>query len=254
MSAPRLARSELVTSVGGWVAVDLDAIGASPVGHRYLRKLDPRPGARRLHASWRVGRLRASLPLLAEEAVSETDARLLAVPGVRDLGDEQLLHLLHATQPLLSALHAQEVLCGLLVSTPERRSVTTGGAATGAGMALWALANGRADGLDDAAIVRRWPAVLALLPPRIGPCAAASRCPGRASTAARASSTTSCLPHAKQLRMRVRWVQELAARAAWELAHRLAARGRVAEPDVRAASHARGARRGRPRWSGAGCR
>ena len=32
--------------------------------------------------------------------------------------------------------------------------------------------------------------------------------------------------------MRVRWIQELAARAAWELAHRLAARGRVAEPDV----------------------
>ena len=74
VSAPRLARSELVTSVGGWVAVDLDAIGASPAGHRFLRKLDPRPGARRLHASWRVGRLRASLPLLAEEAV-ERDRR-----------------------------------------------------------------------------------------------------------------------------------------------------------------------------------
>jgi pyruvate,water dikinase len=36
----------------------------------------------------------------------------------------------------------------------------------------------------------------------------------------------------EQLRMRVRWVQELSARAVWTLAHRLVARGRIADPDV----------------------
>ena len=231
VSSPKLARSDLVTSVGGWAAVDLDAIGASPVAHRYLRKIDPRPGARRLHASWRVGRLRASLPVLAEEAVDDTDARLLEVPALADLGDEQLLHLLHATTGLLSALHAQEVLCGLLVSTRATTAVASGSGATGAAMALWALADGRADGLDDAAIARRWPAVLSLLAPRIGPDRPLPEvAPERRPLPAKLDDDI--LAAREQLRMRVRWVQELSARAAWELAHRLTVRGQVAEPDV----------------------
>jgi pyruvate,water dikinase len=231
VSAPKLARSNLVTSVGGWVAVDLEAIGAAPVAHRYLRKIDPRPGARRLHASWRVGRLRASMPLLAQDAIEETDARLLEVPGLPDLGDEQLLHLLHATQPLLSALHAQEVLCGLLVSTRGAARAASSGEATGAGMALWALANGRADGLDDAAIIRRWPAVLALLPPHIGPSRALPDTPGdRRPLPGKIGDDL--LAAREQLRMRVRWVQELSARAAWELAHRLSARDQGPDPEV----------------------
>ena len=231
VSAPKLARSDLVTSVGGWVAVDLDAIGAAPVTHRYLRKIDPRPGARRLHASWRVGRLRASMPLVAQDAVDETDARLFDVPGLPDLGDEQLLHLLHATQPLLSALHAQEVLCGLLVSTRGAARAASSGEATGASMALWALANGRADGLDDAAIIRRWPAVLALLAPHIGPSRALPDTPGeRRSLPGKIGDDL--LAAREQLRMRVRWVQELSARAAWELAYRLAARDHFEDPEV----------------------
>jgi pyruvate,water dikinase len=231
VSAPKLARSNLVTSVGGWVAVDLDAIGAAPVTHRYLRKIDPRPGARRLHASWRVGRLRASMPLLAQDAVEETDARLLEVPGLSDLGDEQLLHLLHATQPLLSALHAQEVLCGLLVSTRGATRAASSGEATGAGMALWALANGRADGLDDAAIIRRWPAVLALLAPHVGPSRPLPDTPGdRRPLPGKIGDDL--LAAREQLRMRVRWVQELSARAAWALAHRLSARDQGPDPEV----------------------
>jgi rifampicin phosphotransferase len=230
VSAPRLSRSELVTSVGGWAAVDLDAIGATPAAHRYLRLIDPRPGARRLHASWRVGRLRASLPLIAEDAVRETDARLMAVPDLRDLGDDQLVHLLHASQPLLAALHAQEVLCGLLMSSSAIAS-GAGGAATGAGMASWALANGRADGLDDDVIVRRWPAVLALLPPRIGPPRALPDAP-KEHRPLPGKLDDALLASREQLRMRVRWAQEVSARAAWELARRLTARGVASDPDV----------------------
>jgi pyruvate,water dikinase len=231
VSAPKLARSDLVTAVGGWVAVDLEAIGVAPVTHRYLRKLDPRPGARRLHASWRVGRLRAAMPLVAQESVDETDARLFEVPALSDLTDEQLLHLLHATQPLLSALHAQEVVCGLLVSTRGAARAASSGEATGASMALWALATGRADGLDDVAIVKRWPAVLALLPPHIGPPRPLPDTPGERRPLP-GKIGDDLLAAREQLRMRVRWVQELSARAAWELAQRLLARDRIDDADV----------------------
>ena len=208
----------LVTTIGGWVVIDLDAIGAARRRRALIAALDPRPGARRLRAAWRVGRLRNLLPLLAAEAVADADARLEEVPPVEDLTDGQLFGLLQTMTPVLSALHAQEVLCGLLA---DAKSAETGGA-TGAAMALWALAHGRADGLSDDAIVRRWPAVLSLLPPHVGPVRPLPDLPGERPLLPQPFADE-MLAAREQLRMRVRWVQELGSRAGWALGVRLAA-------------------------------
>src|SRR5439155_19451719 len=56
-SARRVKLSPLVTTVDGRVAADLDLLGARATPRSFLRRLDPRPPARRLRAAWRVGRL-----------------------------------------------------------------------------------------------------------------------------------------------------------------------------------------------------
>ena len=159
----RLSRSPLVVSIGGRIAVDLDLLGASPKRRRWIAKLNPVPPARRLRAAWRVGRLRAALEGLVGDALADADARLLEVPPFAELTDRQLLSLVRRAQPLLRALHGHEIVAGLLAGH--------GGSAGpgGAGVALLALAAGRAEGLDDDALIERYPAVLALTPPRIGP-------------------------------------------------------------------------------------
>ena len=63
-SAPRrLLRT--VSAVGGRAAADLRLLGATGPRHQWPALLDPAPGARRLGAAWRVGRLAAALPGLA---------------------------------------------------------------------------------------------------------------------------------------------------------------------------------------------
>jgi rifampicin phosphotransferase len=220
----RLARSPLVVSIGGRIAVDLELLGASPVRRRWIRKLNPVPPARRLRAAWRVGRLQAALEGLVTDAVADADARLLEVPPLAELTDRQLLSLVQRAQPLLRALHGHEIVAGLLAG----RGGTTGPG--GAGVALLALAAGRAEGLDDATLVERYPAVLALTPPRIGPAAAL---PPAVPTLGPLGVGEAADPVAvlrEALRMRVRWTHELMARALWELAGRLVARGALTEP------------------------
>jgi pyruvate,water dikinase len=220
ITVPHARHRELVTTIGGWVVIDLDAVGAARKRRAVIAYLDPRPGARRLRAAWRVGRLRNLLPVLAAEAVADADERLDEVPPVDELTDGQLFGILRTSKHVLSALHAQEVLCGLLADT---RSTNAGGA-TGAAMALWALAHGRADGLSDDAIVRRWPAVLALVPPHVGPARPLPPMDGSRPMLPKPFADD-MLAAREQLRMRVRWVQELEARTAWALATRLARAG-----------------------------
>jgi rifampicin phosphotransferase len=227
-SRRRVARSPIAVSVGGWAAVDLDLV--EPSGRRRgLALLDPRPPARRLLAAWRIGRLRAALPALVDVEVAEVDRLLGEVPSLADLDDLQLVELLHRAQALLVGLHGHEVLAGLLVADDAV-------APTGASAGLAALARARANGLTDPAIAAAEPAVLALVAPRIGlaprlPQVAAAPPaddrvqPGRVDPIALARELA---------RMRVRWVQELGARTAFELGRRLAAAHRLAEPfDVR---------------------
>ena len=111
---------------------------------------------------------------------------------------------------------------------------TGGNRMTGASVALRVLAEARQDGLDDKEILVRSPAVLALTGPQV---ARSPVLPEEAMTlhiptapACQRCSNNGILREA--LRLRVRWVQELSGRAAWELGERLAAAGDLTEPEL----------------------
>jgi pyruvate,water dikinase len=228
----RLAASPVVTTVEGRVAADLDLLGEGDGPASVLQRLDPRPPIRRLVAAWRVGRLRAALPSLASDLVATADADLLAMGAVEDLSDRALLGLLERSAQGLTALHGHEVLMGWLVPAGAASAATT---TTAASVALRALAAGRAEGLTDDQIVVRHPSVLALVAPRIGgtvplPPALA----GVADAPAVDVEPDRAAVLREALRLRARWLQELTARAAWELGQRLHRRGVVGEAaDVR---------------------
>jgi phosphohistidine swiveling domain-containing protein len=215
--------SPLIAVVGGRVAVDLDLLEprSDRVGVR--ERLDPRPRLRRLHGSWRVGRLRAALPALGRDVLDAADSALVDIPPVADLGDSQLLGLLHRVQAALVSVHAHELLVGLLVDREESRT-------TGVGVALDVLARARQAGLPDARIVAEHPVVLALSPPRIRATPALpARVPRPRDHTAADPESPGLLREA--LRLRARWLQEAGARAAWALGKRLTAAGRLARPD-----------------------
>ena len=217
-----LARSPIVTVIGGQVVADLELLGA----HRkrgILRKLDPRPGARRLAASWRVGRLRVALPALTEELLGEADEALVDVPDLRDLSVGELAAVLRAAGPHLVSLHAFEVLAGMLAPS------NAAGVPTGAVAALHALADARSRGLDDGEILATLPVVLALVPPRVGPLVPLPPVPKALPPVP--DGNVPLLVARESLRLRARWLQELTARAAWEIGRRLAETGELASPD-----------------------
>jgi len=217
-----LRRRPVVRDIDGWAVADLGHLGLAPVRHKVLRRLDPRPPARRLRAAWRTGRLTRALPALARDIVEQVDRDLAEVPRIDELSNGALLAVLDNGRTALRALHGYEALAGMLV--PD-----TGDGVTAAALALSALAEARAEGvaLDD--VVETHPVVLALAPPRIG---------GTSATAAAVPATIDLrdgapspvpLPVASSdeavvreaLRLRARWVQELTARAAAELGERL---------------------------------
>jgi phosphohistidine swiveling domain-containing protein len=216
----RLAASVVVTTVGGRVAADLDLLAGDDEPVSTLRRLDPRPPMRRLVAAWRVGRLRAALPDLAADLVARVDSDLLAVGPVEDLSDRALLGLLERSAQGLTALHGHEVLMGWMVAP-------TASATTAAAVALRALAAGRAQGLDDHEILRRHPSVLALVAPHIGSDVTLPPTMGTGGDgpAADGDEPDRAAVLREALRLRARWVQELTARAAWQLGERLQRRG-----------------------------
>ena len=230
----RLATSPVVTTAGGRVAADLELLGATDGPTSLARRLDPRPPARRLVAAWRVGRLRAALPALADDLLATADNDLLDVPTPTTLSDRELLSLLGRAGPALSALHGHEVLMGWLVTSSATATSTTA-----ASVALRALAASRADGMSDAEILSAYPGVLALVPPRIGSPIVLPPTPetfglGDANDAGPGSDgpepdRAAVLREA--LRLRARWVQELTAKVAEELGRRLAAKGVLAAAD-----------------------
>jgi rifampicin phosphotransferase len=222
-----VAGSEVVVCVDGHVAIDLRLAGEIKQKLTILHRLNPIPAARRLRGAWRVGRLRSALPRLAEHLLDRTDADLEAVPALAELTSRQLIALLHRSRAILRALHAHEILIGMLTDTGGNRM-------TGASVALRVLAEARQDGLDDKEILVRSPAVLALVGPHVAP---APVLPEEAITlhiptapACQRCSNNGILREA--LRLRVRWVQELSGRAAWELGERMAAAGELTEPEL----------------------
>ena len=228
-AAPRgLRTSPIVIGVGGRLAADLDLLGMAPRRRTLWRRLDPRPPARRLGAAWRVGRLRAAFPLLADDLISDLDEVLLAVDSLDQLDDLQLVGLIERAQPALRTAHTYEVLAGALWGAAGPAPSTTG-SVSGAGIALAALAAGRSANLADAEIIAATPGVLALVPPRIGepptlpnvPLRLSSLSTPDAAVQANVGTASDRAIQREALRMRVRWLHELMARSAWELAGRL---------------------------------
>ncbi|GAA5024379.1 PEP/pyruvate-binding domain-containing protein [Streptomyces siamensis] len=160
-SAPRrhLRTLPVVTAVGGRAAADLRLLGAAPPVHRRLAFLNPAPGARRLAAAWRVGRLSAALPGLAVDLVADVDRRLAETPSPSSLSSPALVSALRWARTALVSLHAQEALAGALL--PD------GGVDTAAGAALTALADARAEGVPEDRIAVVEPVVLALVAPSL---------------------------------------------------------------------------------------
>jgi pyruvate,water dikinase len=213
--------SDIVISVAGRLAVDLDLIGANDTKGRFRRMFAFGDKGRRLKAAWRVGRLRVVLPSLSGALVTEIDDALLSVDDLSDLDDVQLVGTLRRAQDALRAAHGLEILAGLIMRDVQPTH-------TGAGAALAALTKGRADGLSDAEIVQRTPVVLALLAPHIGAPQALPVFPAPAPQPERATTTSSNIDERgvarEALRLRARWIHELMARISWELGRRLARR------------------------------
>jgi phosphohistidine swiveling domain-containing protein len=213
-----------VISVGGAVAIDLElAEGGAKPG--LLRRFGLRGGVTRVRRAWRIGRLRTALPALADDLVDRVDRDLEAVPGFGDLTSRQILALLERSEAMLSSLHAHEILLGLLIEQDDQRL-------TSASVALRVLSEARRDGLSDDEILRSSPVVFALLAPKIGPeptLPSRSETPLLVSTPSRPSSDAAILREA--LRLRARWVQELTARAAWQLGSRLCVDGELESTD-----------------------
>ncbi len=217
--------SDIVVSVGGHVAIDLKLAGEIKPKRSILRAINPIPAMRRLRGAWRVGRLRAALPRLAENLIDRTDADLEAVPSLTELTSRQLIALLHRSRVVLRALHAHEILIGMLIDSGGNRM-------TGASVALRVLAEARQDGLSDKEILARSPTVLALTGPRVAP---EPELPAETQDLPVSTACLSCSDEGiarEALRLRVRWVQEVSGRAAWELGLRLATAGDLTEPEL----------------------
>ncbi len=220
-----LAATQVVVSVEGHVAIDLQLAGEIIPQRGIGNRVNPIPGFRRAKQAWKVGRLRSAMPGLAEHLLDQVDADLERVPALSELTSRQLLALLRRSQTVLRALHAHEILMGMLTDTGRNRM-------TGASVALRVLAEAREDGLSDRAILSASPVVLALTPPRVAP---APRLPSEATTMSLGSSTENSNDNGilrEALRLRVRWIQELSGRAAWALGERLAATDGLPRPGL----------------------
>lgn len=216
----RLSSSPIVLTVGGRVAADLDLLGVRRDRPSPLRRLDPRGPARHLATAWRVGRLRAGLPRLADDILDCVDVDLASVPPLSALTDRQLLGVIGRARVELASVHGYEILAGMLMT--ERRH-----SGTAAGVALRALARARARGRSDDEIVVDDPIVLMLTAPRVG---------GDAALPDVEPGTEHVRPapigRREGLRLRARWLQELLARAAWEAGRRLTEAGRTPDPEA----------------------
>jgi phosphohistidine swiveling domain-containing protein len=217
-SRSELRGRPLVMVHDGRVALDLELVGALPRVKTWRSRIDPRPLSRRARSTWRVGQLRAALPAIARELVGTTDDALAAVGSLGSLSDRQLVGLLQRGRAALRSLHGHEVMIGLL----SGRATST---LTGLSVALRALVAARQQGLTDEEVLARSPVVLALTGPRIDGVELPSGTPAMPPPLPSEATGDEAAILREALRIRVRWVQELMARAARELGRRLVERG-----------------------------
>lgn len=250
-TARDVERSPVVAMVDGRPAVDLDLL-EPPGRRRGVALLDPRPSWRRLRLAWRLGRLRAGLPVLLDGAIADIDSALRAVPVLDQLSDDELVGLLWRCQAALRSAHGYELLAGALTAADATQQ-----SATAAASALAALAAARADDPDvtDEQVIATAPHVLVLLAPTVGELAPLPS----ASLAPSAHGPLGAPTAREELRLRVRWLQELSARAARTVGRRLADRGQlpaagdvadVGLDDLATAVHGAGPARRRPAPAG----
>ncbi len=212
----RLRHSPIVQAVDGRAAADLDLLG---VHARRGRRLSPSSVLRRLRVAWRVGQLRVDLPSQCAALVDDIDTWLSGIPGLWHLDDAELLDILRDAGPRLEEAHRLEVLAGMLL--PQ----STGPSVAAVGLSALHRTRARAgDRVDD--IVVDAPEVLALAPPAIGvpyllPVADGTSDSGPSDS----GPSVEQLGPRDAMRLRTRWLQELTARIADEVGHRLAARG-----------------------------
>jgi pyruvate,water dikinase len=220
--ARQVRESPIVVTVAGHVAADLDLFGMTTRRRSVWSRLDPRPPARRLSAAWRVGRLRVALSALATDLVATVDEDLRSLPPLHRLGSGELLRLLQRSSQTLTALHGHEVLAGTLLTE-------SGEQPTAASAALRVLASSERASVGDDELTARHPVLLSLVPPRIGGQIGLPAAPGGL-TGSEVSGDEQTAREA--LRLRVRWMHELTARAALELGRRLADRGVLTSPET----------------------
>ncbi len=219
-----LADRDLVVTIGGRVALDLDITGEDGAPGRWRRRVAVAANVRRLRAAWRVGRLQLALPLVADDLARTVDADLEAVPDLSTLTGRQLVALADRGREALRSLHAHEILLGLVADPGESRF-------TGGSIALRVLAEARREGLTDGEIVRRAPVVLALVAPAIGRPLVLPSDASVADLTWGPPGAPDAQVRREALRLRVRWVQELVGQAAFEVGRRLARRGVLAEAE-----------------------
>ena len=164
------SRSPLVVAVDGMAAADLGALGARRRAGGDAAP--PRPAPAGSPSARRVaGRPPAPRPPRAGRPTSSTGSTPTCWPcrALDELGNHELLAVLRNGRRTLVSLHGHEALAGLLIPDADAATVT------GASLALSAIAQARAEGITLDELVERDPVVLALVPPRIGPTAAARR-------------------------------------------------------------------------------
>lgn len=226
VSRRHLTASPVLTTVGGYAAVDVELLGMTQTRRSRWRLLDPRPGASRLAAAWRVGRLRVGLPALTADTIATVDRDLAAIGSTAELADAELLRLIDLGRRELATVHSLEILTGMLSRPGEQETPLQL-------VALRALGTGRRDGLGDGEIIAARPEVLALIPPTLAGPATLPR--GPVDDVHPGAATVTDLGDRDALRLRTRWLQEFLARVARELVARLIER--KALPSALAAAH-----------------
>jgi pyruvate,water dikinase len=210
-----------VVAVDGRVAADLRLLGVVPPAHPRLRIFNPVASGRQAAAAWRVGRLRATLPLLALDLLADVDRELAELPSPVQMSAGEALNAAAWGRRALSSLHAQESLAGVLLAAGATNDDQQDAAPdiTLAGEALAVLAEARNAGLDDAEMLTRFPVLLGLFPPSL---TAPATLPERTGWTGVPHGIAS-LPVREALRLRIRWVQEMQAGMIRAVAARLAA-------------------------------
>jgi len=224
VSERALEERELVVAIGGRVAIDLEATGEESAVTGWRRWFTISDKVRRLRSAWRIGRLRAALPLVADELAARVDVDLEEVPSLDQLTVRQLVALIDRGREALRSLHAHEILLGL-VSDPGTSRFT------GGSVALRVLAEARHEGMTDSEIIRRAPVVLALVAPGIGRPVTLPSDASAADLAYDPPGAPDAQVRREALRLRVRWVQELVGQAAFEIGRRLEQRGILDAPE-----------------------